>query len=71
MIHTYDHDVMKSDVLPSFMGDPREINIPEDMEAFADSLWSELDEDNKVSLYVRFYDADSVKYQDKLFNKGE
>lgn len=71
LIHTYDHDVMKSDVLPSFMGDPREVNIPEDMEAFADSLWSELDEDNKVSLYVRFYDADSVKYQDKLFNKGE
>ena len=71
LIHTYDHDVMKSEVLPSFMGDPREVNIPEDMEAFADSLWSELDEDNKVSLYVRFYDADSVKYQDKLFNKGE
>lgn len=71
LIHTYDHDVMKSDVLPSFTGDPREINIPEDMEAFADSLWAELDEDNKVSLYVRFYDVDGVKYQDKLFNKGE
>ena len=41
------------------------------MEDFADSLWAELDEDNKVSLYVRFYDVDGVKYQDKLFNKGE
>ena len=67
LIHTYDHDVMKSEVLPSFMGEPREVNIPEDMEAFADSLWSELDEDNKVSLYVRFYDGEG--YTDKLFNK--
>ena len=67
LIHTYDHDVMKSDVLPSFVGEPREVNIPEDMEAFADSLWSELDEDNKVSLYVRFYDGEG--YTDKLFNK--
>ena len=67
LIHTYDHDVMKSDVLPSFVGEPREVNIPEDMEGFADSLWSELDEDNKVSLYVRFYDGEG--YTDKLFNK--
>ena len=67
LIHTYDHDVMKSDVLPSFMGEPREVSIPEDMNTFADSLWAELDEDNKVSLYVRFYDSEG--YTDKLFNK--
>ena len=67
LIHTYDHDAMKDIVLPSFMGEPREIAIPEDMETFADSLWEELDEDNKVSLYVRYYDGES--YTDKLFNK--
>ena len=71
LIHTYDHDVMRDDVLPSFMGEPREVNIPEDMNAFADSLWAELDEDNKVSLYVRFYDGEGLTaYHDKLFNKG-
>ncbi|MBQ7155780.1 MAG: phosphoribosylglycinamide formyltransferase [Synergistaceae bacterium] len=69
LIHTYDHDVMKDAVLPSFEGEPREVSIPEDMETFADSLWEELDEDNKVSLYVRFYDGKT--YTDKLFNKGE
>lgn len=71
LIHTYDHDVMRDGILPSFAGEPREVNIPEDMNAFTDSLWAELDEDNKVSLYVRFYDEALKTYQDKLFNKGE
>ena len=71
LIHTYDHDVMCEDILPSFSGDPREVNIPEDMNEFADSLWAELDEDNKVSLYVRYYDEGLKTYQDRLFNKGE
>ena len=71
LIHTYDHDVMRDDILPSFTGEPRSVNIPEDMEGFADSLWEELDADNKVSLYVRYYDTDLKTYQDKLFNKGE
>ena len=71
LIHTYDHDVMKDAVLPSFEGEPREVSIPEDMESFADSLWAELDEDNKVSLYVRYYDEGLKSYHSKLFNKGE
>ncbi|MBQ3693532.1 MAG: hypothetical protein II884_02010, partial [Synergistaceae bacterium] len=71
LIHTYDHDVMRDDILPSFMGEPREVNIPDDIESFANSLWDELDDDNKVSLYVRYYDDDMKGYHDKLFNKGE
>ena len=65
LIHTYDHDVARDAVLPSFMGEPREVDIPDDMEGFAVSLWNELDEDNKVSLYVRSGDFRRV------FNKGE
>ena len=71
LIHTYDHDVMRSDVLPSFMGEPREVKIIDDIETFANNLWNELDDDNKVSLYVRYYDDDMKGYHDKLFNKGE
>ena len=71
LIHTYDHDVMRDDILPSFIGEPREVKIPDDIESFANGLWNELDEDNKVSLYVRYYDDDMKGYHDKLFNKGE
>ncbi len=71
LIHTYDHDVTPDKPLPSFDGEPRKINIPEDIEAFANSLWSELDSDNKVSLYVRYYAPDMKTYEDRLFNKGE
>ena len=69
LIHTYDHDVMPGGVLPSFMGEPREVNIPDDMNHFADSLWRELGEYYRVALYVRYYDGDS--YTDKLYNTQE
>ena len=69
LIHTYDHDVMAGGVLPSFEGEPREVNIPDDMEKFAEDLWRELGEDYRVALYVRYYDGDT--YTDKLYNTQE
>ena len=66
LIHTYDHDVVPEGVLPSFMGEPREVNIPDDMETFAKELWRELGEDYRVALYVRYYDGNT--YTDKLYN---
>lgn len=69
LIHTYDHDVMAGGVLPSFEGEPREVNIPDDMESFADSLWRELGEDYRVAMYVRYYDGEG--YTDKLYNTQE
>ena len=70
LIHTYDHDVMAGEVLPSFAGEPRKVSIPDDIEKFAPSLWAELGESYRVSLYVRFYDGES--YTDKLYNtQGE
>ena len=49
-IHTYMHD---GNPLPSFEGEPKEIEIPDDIEVFTDMLWTNLNEDNKVSLFVR------------------
>ncbi len=69
LIHTYDHDVMSGGVLPSFEGEPREVNIPDDMEKFAEGLWHELGEDYRVAMYVRYYDGES--YTDKLYNTQE
>ena len=68
LIHTYDHDVTPDKNLPSFYGEPREIEICEDIEEFSNSLWNELYEDYRVALYVRFYDSDFKTYKDKLFN---
>lgn len=71
LIHTYNNDVMRDKILPSFMGEPREIKICDDINLFADSLWAELSDDYRVALYVRFYEPDFTSYTDKLFNTKE
>lgn len=67
-IHTYMHD---GNPLPSFEGEPRRIAIPDDMDAFADTLWSSLNEDNKVSLFVRYIDIATGTYESKIINKNK
>ena len=61
-ISTYMHD---GDPLPSFEGEPKWMAIPDDMDAFAELLWSSLNEDNKVSLFVRYIDIATGKYESK------
>lgn len=65
-IHTYMHD---GDPLPSFEGEPKLVEIPDDMEAFTDMLWESLNEDNKVSLFVRYIDIATGEYRSKIVNK--
>ena len=67
-IHTYMHD---GDPLPSFEGEPKLVKIPNDMEAFATDLWDSLNEDNKVSLFVRYIDIKTGKYETKIINKNQ
>ena len=71
IIYTYNKDVAASRPLPSFEGDPRPVNISENIGEFANNLWNELDDDNKVALYVRYYAPDFSSYTDRLFNKCE
>ncbi len=66
-IHTYKCD---GDPLPSFEGEPKLVAIPDDMEEFAQMLWTSLNEDNKVSLFVRYIDITSGKYESKIINKN-
>ena len=66
-IHTYQHD---GDPLPSFEGEPKLVEIPDDITAFTDLLWNSLNEDNKVSLFVRFIDIASGRYETKIVNKN-
>ena len=67
-IHTYMGD---GDPLPSFEGEPKRVEIPDDMDAFTDMLWNSLNEDNKVSLFVRYIDIETGKYTSKIINKNQ
>ena len=59
-IHTYMCD---GDPLPSFEGEPKTVEIQDDMDAFTDMLWNSLNEDNKVSLFVRYIDIAAGTYE--------
>ncbi len=67
-IHTYMGD---GNPLPSFEGEPEKIGIDtNDIDAFTDMLWTSLNEDNKVSLFVRFIDIATGEEQTKIVNKN-
>ena len=63
-IHTYAGD---GDPLPTFSGEPEDIIIPDDLEAFTEDIWENLDKENKISLYTGF--VCGVKEETKLVNK--
>ena len=64
-IHTYMHD---GEVLPSFEGEPKLVEIDGDIDEFTNMIWSNLNEDNKVSLFVRFIDIKSGEYETRIIN---
>ncbi|MGN0154941.1 MAG: IMP cyclohydrolase [Lachnospiraceae bacterium] len=67
-IHTYMGD---GNPLPSFEGEPTLVDIPDDMDAFADLVWKNLNEDNKVSLFVRYINLEDGSYKTKIINKNQ
>lgn len=67
-IHTYMKD---GNPLPSFEGEPKLIDIADDMDEFATMLWTNLNEDNKVSLFVRYIDLENGEVRTKIINKNQ
>lgn len=67
-IHTYMHD---GNPLPSFEGEPKLVKALDNMEEFADLLWNSLNEENKVSLFVRYIDIETGNYETKIVNKNK
>ena len=67
-IHTYMHD---GNPLPSFEGEPKLVAIPNDMEKLTNMLWNNLNPDNKVSLFVRYIDIATGKYETVIKNKNQ
>ena len=67
-IHTYMCD---GNPLPSFEGEPKLVAIPDDMDAFTEMLWNSLNEENKVSLFVRYIDLATGTYETRIVNKNQ
>ena len=67
-IHTYRCD---GNPIPTFTGEPERTEIPDDIDSFTDSLWSALDADNRISLYVRYIDLADGTVQNRMINKNK
>ena len=68
-IHTYMTD---GNPLPSFEGEPKLVEIGnDDIDTFADKLWTALNEDNKVSLFVRYINLENGEATSRIINKNK
>ena len=67
-IHTYMCD---GNPLPSFEGEPKLVEISDDMDAFTEMLWNSLNAENKVSLFVRYIDIATGNYETRIVNKNQ
>ena len=66
-IHTYMND---GNPLPSFEGEPELVDVADDIDTYTDLLWNSLNEENKVSLFVRYIDIATGEYETKIINKN-
>ena len=67
-IHTY---VTDGNPIPTFQGEPERVAIPNDIDTFTNTLWNALNENNKISLYVRYIDLETGKEDNRLINKNK
>ena len=67
-IHTYMQD---GNPLPSFEGEPTKVDITGDIDSFTNLVWDNLNEDNKVSLFVRFIEIRTGKTETRIVNKNK
>ncbi|MBR2353403.1 MAG: IMP cyclohydrolase [Clostridia bacterium] len=66
-LHTYNCD---GNPIPTFTGEPERVAIPNDIDEFAKLLWNNLNEQNKISLYVRYIDLATEKIENRMINKN-
>ena len=67
-IHTYKCD---GNPIPSFEGEPTPVEINSDIDEFTNMIWTNLNEDNKVSLFVRFINLETKEEETRIINKNE
>lgn len=67
-IHTYMGD---GNPLPSFQGEPELVELSGNIDEFTDKIWNSLNSENKVSLFVRYIDIATGKYETRIVNKNK
>ena len=67
-IHTY---VTDGNPIPTFQGEPERVIIPSDIDVFTKNIWENLNENNKISLYVSYTDLASGASETRLINKNK
>ncbi|MEE1007349.1 MAG: IMP cyclohydrolase [Acutalibacteraceae bacterium] len=67
-IHTY---VCDGNPIPTFQGEPERVIIPDSIDEFTETLWNNLNADNKISLYVRYTDLATGEFEQRLINKNK
>lgn len=66
-IHTY---VCDGNPIPTFQGEPERVIIPDNIDDFTNTIWNNLNSDNKISLYVRYIDIATGETENRLINKN-
>ncbi|MBE7031570.1 MAG: inosine monophosphate cyclohydrolase [Ruminococcaceae bacterium] len=66
-IHTY---VCDGNPIPTFQGEPERVEIPNDIDEFTEKIWTNLNESNKISLYVRYIDLETGAETNRMINKN-
>lgn len=64
-IHTY---VTDGNPIPTFQGEPERVVIPNDIDEFTNDIWNNLDENNKISLYVRYISLEDGSVENRMIN---
>ena len=67
-LHTYETN---GDPIPTFFGEPERVALDGDIDTFTASVWDNLNEDNKISLFVRFTNVETGEFQQRILNKNQ
>jgi len=65
-IHTYKCD---GNPVPSFVGEPKTVEVDGDIDTFTAKVWESLNANNKVSLFVRYIDLADGTHTDRIVNR--
>ena len=67
-LHTYETN---GDPIPTFFGEPERVALEGDIDTFTAAVWDNLNEDNKISLFVRFTNVETGEFQQRILNKNQ